>query len=66
MKDQNGHKFLQYTEDLQSKSNQGGLKHKWTKLKVVKAFGNSNSDHDLVRLYEKYCSLLPAQAKCSA
>ncbi len=63
LKDQTGRKFLQYTEDLQSKSNQGGLKHKWMKPKVVKAFGNSNSDRDLVRLYEKYCSLLPCNSK---
>ncbi len=66
MRDQNGEKFLQYSEDCHSKANQGGLKHKWIKPKVVKAYGNSNTDRDLVRLYEKYCSLLPADPKSSA
>ncbi len=64
--DQSGKKFLQYTEDMCSKFNQGGLKHKWVKPKVVCAYGNERNDRNLVRLYEKYCTLLPANPKTSA
>ncbi len=67
-KDVNGQKFLEYSEDRKTKTNQGGLKHKWIKPKVVRAYGNTNSDRNLVRLYEKYCSLLPPKefSRCSA
>ncbi len=57
---------MEYVEDLNSKSNQGGLKHRGCKPKVVRAYGNRNFDRDLVRLYEKYCDLLPSQSHCSA
>ncbi len=61
-----GKKYLEYTEDMNSKSNQGGLKHRSCKPKVMRAYGNRNFDRDLVRLYAKYCGLLPKQAKCLA
>ncbi len=61
-----GEKYLEYVEDLNSKSNQGGLKHRGCKPKVIRVYGNQNFDRDLVRLYEKYCGLLPAQSRCSA
>ncbi len=63
---ESGKKYLEYVEDMSSKSNQGGLKHRSCKPKVVRAYGNTNFDHDLVWLYEKYCGLLPSQSKCSA
>ncbi len=53
-KNENGVKYLEYVEDLKSKSNQGGLKHRACKPKVVRAYGNANTDRDLVHLYEKY------------
>ncbi len=67
-RDVHGVKFLEYAEDRKTKINQGGLKHKWIKPKVVRAYGNKNSDRNLVRLYEKYCSLLPPKefSRCSA
>ena len=63
-----GKKFLEYTEDTKMKTNQGGLKHKWLKPKVVRTYGNPDPDRNLVRLYEKYCSLLPPRefSRCSA
>ncbi len=37
-----GTKFLEYREDLQSKSNQGGLATRKWQPKVIKALGNSD------------------------
>lgn len=65
-RNESGVKYLEYVEDMSSKANQGGLKHRQCKPKVVRAYGNSNSDHDLVHLYKKYCGLLPSRTVCSA
>ena len=65
--DEKGVKYLSYTEDTKSKTNQGGLAGRKHKPKAVNVYGNSvNSDRDLVRLYEKYIALLPSNPKCSA
>ncbi len=67
MTDEKGVKYLSYTEDLKSKTNQGGLASWKHKPKSVNVYGNSvNSDRDLVCLYEKYVALLPSNPKCSA
>ena len=64
--DEKGVKYLSYTEDIKSKTNQGGLAGRKHKPKSVNVYGNSvNSDRDLVRLYEKYTALLPINLKCS-
>ncbi len=65
--DEKGVKYLSYTEDLKSKTNQGGLAGRKHKPTSVNVYGNSvNSDRDLVRLYKKYVLLLPSNPKCSA
>ncbi len=61
-----GMKYLVYTKDIVSKTNQGGLSGRKIKPKVVKAFGNPNPQRDLVRLYQKYVSLCPEEPKLDA
>ncbi len=61
-----GTKFLEYREDLQSKSNQGGLATRKWQPKVIKALGNSDPSRNIVILYNKYVSLLPPDPKCNA
>ncbi len=56
-----GHKFLLYQEDRKSKTNQGGIFHRKYQPQTAQIYENSeNSDRCLVRLFEKYTSLLPA------
>ncbi len=64
--EKSGMKYLVYTEDVVSKTNQGGLSGRKMKPKVVKAFGNPNPQRDLVRLYQKYVSLCPEEPKSDA
>ncbi len=64
--DKSGQKYLEYTEDLVSKTNQGGLSSCKLTPKIVKAFGNPNPQRDIVRLYQKYVSLLPPDGKSDA
>ncbi len=53
MRDEKGRKYLSYTEDLKSKTNQGGISSRKYLPKTLNVYGNSeNSDHDLVHLYE--------------
>ncbi len=60
-----GTKFLEYREDLQSKSNQGGLATRKWQPKIVKALGNSDPSRNIVLVYDKYVSLLPHDLKCN-
>ena len=53
--DDQGEKYLEYTEDV-SKANAGGLDRRKTKPKVTRAHENPDSSRCIVRLYEKYCS----------
>ncbi len=64
--EKSGRKFLLYTEDIVTKTNQGGLSGRKMSPKVVKAFGNPNPQRDLVRLYQKYVSLCPTEPKSDA
>ncbi len=57
-----GVKFLKYTQDECTKTNQGGLKSRKSVRKEVVMYGNSDFDRDLVRLYKKYISLLPSRS----
>lgn len=60
LKDEKGVKFLSFSEDLKSKTNQGGLSGRNFCPRHLKVYGNTgNSDRDIVRLYEKYIALLP-------
>lgn len=66
-KDLNGTPYLIYTEDEHSKTFQGGLNSRPKKRKVVPIHGNKiHPECDLVRLYQKYVSLLPPNGKCQA
>ncbi len=64
--DKSGKKYLEYTEDVVSKTYQGGLSGRKLTPKVVKAFGNPNPQRDLVRLYQKYVNLCPPEPKSDA
>ncbi len=61
-----GIRYLEYKEDQQIKSNQGGLATcKW-QPKIMKAIGNSDDSCNIMTLYSKYTSLLPPDPKCNA
>ncbi len=64
--DSNGQKYLLYREDVCSKVNQGGLTGRAHDPKSVKVYGNVGTRQDIVRLYQKYISLLPKEPKSSA
>ncbi|XP_038068807.1 zinc finger MYM-type protein 2-like isoform X3 [Patiria miniata] len=51
--DGNGDKFLRYTEDA-SKTNQGDLKHRHIKPKVVDAYESKVRERCIVTLFEEY------------
>ncbi len=61
-----GVEYLEYREDLQSKTNQGGLTGRKMVPKVVRTYGHSNIEKNIVRLYKKYTSLLPPDPKSNA
>ncbi len=61
-----GVEFLEYHEDLHTKTNQGGLNSRKVTPKVVRAYRHTNIEHNIVRLYKKYVSLLPQEGKCPA
>ena len=62
--DENGVECIRYTEDLSSKTNQGGLNEKRLSGKVVYIYPNDNAERDPVRLYKKYVELLPKGKSC--
>ncbi len=64
--DTEGNEYLLYTEDIHTKTNQGGLKTRKSTPKQVKAYGHSDYDRNIVRLYKKYISLLPQKAASNA
>ena len=57
--DDSGGNFIRYTQDMCSKTNRGGLKHRKVDLKVVDIYPISGSDRDPVKIIEKYISVLP-------
>ncbi len=64
--DSEGNEYLLYKEDIHSKTNQGGLKTRKLTPKTVKAYGHSEYNRNVVRLYKKYVSLLPDNGKLDA
>ncbi len=64
--DSNGEKYLLYCEDARTKANQGGLTGQRHESKTVKVYGNIDMRRDVVRLFQKYVSLLPKNPKSSA
>ena len=65
-RNEKGVKFLQYTEDFHSKTNQGGIADRKHVNKSVRAYGHSCQERNIVYLYEKYVSLLPKESKSDA
>ncbi len=66
-KDLDGMPYLIYTEDDKSKTFQGGINSCPKKRKVMPIHGNKiHPERNLVRLYQKYISLLPPNGKCQA
>ena len=58
-----GKEILLYREDPLQKTNQGGLKSK-PSSKIVKVFPSENFQRCPVRLFVKYCGLLPQSRSC--
>ncbi len=63
LKDSEGKKYIKYTEDLVSKTNQGGLSRKKANPKVLTIYGCENPFRNVVRLLEKYLSLFPVATR---
>ncbi len=61
-----GQKYLEYREDAQSKSNQGGLTSRKFEPKVVRAYGHTLQHRNIIHLYHKYIMLLPSHPKTDA
>ncbi len=59
-------RYLEYKEDQQTKSNQGGLVTRKWQPKFMKVLGNSDDSCNIMTLYSKYISLLPPDPKCNA
>ncbi len=65
--DSEGVKFLLFCEDVQRKTNQGGLtSRKKAQGREMKIYGHSHPKRNIVNVFEKYVSLLPQKAKSSA
>ncbi len=65
-KNESGVKYLEYTEDFHSKTNQGGISDRKHYSKVVRAYGHSCQERNIVHLFEKYVRLLPQTGKSDA
>ena len=65
-KNESGVKFLEYTKDFHSKTNQGGISDRKHHSKVVRTYGDSCQERNIVHLFEKYVRLLPQSGKSDA
>ena len=61
-----GHYYICYTEDLTSKTNHGGLKHRKINGKVVNIHAVPGSAMCPVQILGKYFSMLPQDRKCES
>ena len=61
-----GKRYILYQEDTKSKTNQGGIKGRKFAGRTAKIYEHENPDRCLVRLFEKYISLLPRDSKTNA
>ena len=57
--DSDGAEYLQYTQNVPSKTVQGGLDHVHIQGKRVRAYSSRNKKRCLVELYKKYMLLCP-------
>ena len=61
--DDKGRERLVYREDPLQKNNQGGIGTR-NSMKIVYVYGSSNYERCPVRLFKKYCRLLPPPKTC--
>ena len=66
MRDCNSEIFLRYMEDVGTKTNKGGLKHRYVDTKTVDLYAVANPEHCPLRAIMKYMSLLPKNWSCPA
>ena len=66
MRDSDGEIFLQYSEDIGTKTNKGGLKHRKIEAKTVDLYATANADRCPLRAIMKYLSVLPKNRTCNA
>ena len=66
IRDNSGDIVIRYSEDIGTKTNKGGLKHRKVEPKVVDIYSIENQDRCPVRLITKYLELLPSDRKCTA
>ena len=59
-----GKDCIRYTEDMSTKSNQGGLKHCNIRTKVVTIYPSENVQRCPVRIITKYINMLLTSMKC--
>lgn len=62
--DDDGYRYLMYREDLCTKTNRGGIKHKKYSGKTVSVYPAHNTDRCPVTILEFYMSKLPTMRKC--
>ena len=61
-----GYHYIRYTEDIQSKTNRGGLKHRKILPKVVNIYPILGSHRCPVAILGRYFSLLPIERTCKS
>ena len=66
MRDSDGEIFLQYSEDIGTKTNKGGLKHRKIEAKTVDLYATANADRCPLCAIMKYLSVLPKNRTCNA
>ena len=66
MRDSDGEIFLQYSEDIGTKTNKGGLKHRKIEAKTVDLYATVNADRCPLCAIMKYLSVLPKYTTCNA
>ena len=64
--DEQGQVFIRYTEDVGSKTNKGGLKHRKVEPKSVDIYPSEMFERCPVNIILRYLSLLPKERTCTA
>lgn len=64
--DDDGYRYLLYREDLCTKTNRGGIRHKKYTAKTVNVYPARNPERCPVTILEFYMSKLPTLRKCDA
>ena len=65
-RDEDQELYLQYKEDIGTKTNKGGLKHKKVDTKTVVMYVSDRPDRCPLHIIMKYMSLLPKTCTCQA